>query len=363
MLGNLLNKSRKKQVKEKPLTNIKGDLIEFLRGNQEKFIQDEFNSIHKPENETREEFYLGYKILALDLKEVFEESSSIILIPPKYEFWTYLFLSIKLVQLGYKVNLIYHSWARKIIAEFQEHANYLEYANLKFENIDEITIDLSVNPYVINFSDTFKGIRTTVPTFSTAYIHKTGDLDYAIEYAVNHAFSFAGLKKSNLKRIIVDNEIYEDFVRKIKSKLTLGYAMGDSIIKSKQTGTQFQEIVSAAISDGAEILTGDGIIYSNELPKNVVLANVSSDMQVYQKKFYGPLLAIVNRKDFPLEKLLKSQPSKGIVTFLGTNISPTELQLPNSYVYAFRSMHKDSKNWEVFSNHPSLEYLLTYLGV
>lgn len=356
---------KKKKIitkKEPELIDIKGDIVTFLRKNEAYFADFEFKSIHKSKESTKQEFVLGNKILGLNLKEVFESQSKIILIPPKYEFWTYIFLAIKFVKLGYKVSFLYYSWAEKIVKTLENYSNYLEYAHLKFENVDEFNVDVKENPYVINFSDTLKGIKTTVPTFSTAYIMHSADLDAACEYIVNHAFSFAGLKKSNLKRVIVDDGVADQLVSKIERKLDLGNKFNDTKITSAKTSIQFQQIVSEAISDGAEVLQGDGIINPEEALQNVVLFHVRPDMQVFQKKFFGPLLAIVSKKDYSLEKLFKQQPSKGIVIF-GEEKDLKDLSLPQNQVYAIHDSRELNDNSKVLYDHPSLEYLLRFLGI
>ncbi len=353
----------KRLIKRKEIPgpiDVKGDIISFLQANRKFFIDFELKSINKAVEDTEKEFDLGYRILDLKLKEVFENSSKLIIIPPKYEFWSYLFLSIKFAKLGYRVSFLYYGWAKDIISRLQQYTNYLDYSNFKFEDIDNFEVDLNENPYVINFSDTYKGIKTTVPTFSTVYITKEADLDLATEYIVNHAFSFAGLKKSNLKRVIVETEISESFINKLKSKLALGNQFNKTLIKSEQTSKQFQEIVSEAISDGAEILIGDGIISPDKTLENVVLLNVTPDMQVYQKKFYGPLLAIVDKGEFELEKLFRQQPSNGIVIFCSEG-EHNILALPEKYIYASRYIPANSTDDKVLSDHPSLEYLLKFL--
>ena len=356
-----LNRKKKKE-ESLGLVEIQGDIIQFLRKNENYFAEYELKSIHKTKEETKSEFYLGSKILELKLKEVFENSSKVILIPPKYEFWTYIFLAIKFVKLGYKVEFLYYPWAKEIVALLEKYSNYLEYANLKFSEVENFEVNLNENPYVINFSDTLKGIRTTVPTFSTAYITANCDLDLAIEYIINHAFSFAGLKKSNLKRVIVDNEILTIFISKLAKKLDLGNLINDTKITSAQTSRQFQEIVSEAISDGAEVLNGSGIIHPDEDLHNVVLINVRPDMQVFQKKFFGPLLAITAKGENSLVKLFKQQPSRGIVVFTSKD-KISELNLPSEYIYAIRNAEEMSENAKVLNDHPSLEYLLRFLGI
>lgn len=355
MIGNLFRKKEDKPSPNKPI-KFEGDLLAFLKANKDFFKEYESKHLGKPQEDIESEFKLGQDILNLKINCIFEKLSRIIIILPRYEFWTYIYLSIKFLKLGYKVTILYHKWTEEIVAEMQKYTNFLDYANLEFALLDNYSINLEEKPYVINFTDTYKGIKNTVPAFSTAYISENADLDYAIEYIVTHAFSFGGLKKSNLKRVIIEENLYEEFVKKIQSKVFLGHTINKTLIRSKQTSEQFREIVSVAISEGAEVLFGDASISPDKHISNVILANVTLDMQVFQKKFYGPLLSLMNKKDIPIEKILKQQPSRGIVIF-----GNEKNQLPPNFIYAYRTSNMQNNLDQFLEDNPTLEYLIKYI--
>lgn len=341
---------------------VNEDLIGFLKVNKEFFINFESKILFKSKDEVEREFDLGIEILNLDLKEDFKEKKTIIFVPQKYELWPHLLLAIKLVKTGYKVHFLYFGWAKKIIEMISSRSNYVEYQNLKFSDVEDYSIDNIRNSFLINMSESFAGLKATVPSFSTVYLKKECDLDYATEFIVNHAFSFAGLKKSNIKRVIIDKEIEGEFLRKIQLKLNLGKTQNTSFIRSSKIIDEIRELVSEAISDGAELHAGDAIINPKESPKNILLSNVGYEMRIFQKKFYGPVLLVtgVSKSHQHINRVLSSQPSQGVIVFVD-DLSKKIRHLPSKFEYAYRTSNKNIKT-DLLHDHPSLEYLLNQLN-
>jgi len=350
-----------KKVEVQIVPAIHKDLIGYLKANKKYFVRFESKILSKSSEEVEKEFDLGFRILNLDFKEDFKDKKTIIFIPQKYELWPHLFLGIKLVKIGYNVHFLYFGWAKKIIKLISSRTNYVDYQNLKFSDIDDYHIDDIKDSFFINMSESFDGIKTTVPSFSTVYLKKGCDLDYATAFIVDHAFSFAGLKKSSIKRVILDKGLESEFLRKIQLKLNFGKTQNSSLIKSSRTMDEIREIVSEAISDGAELHAGDAIINSEELPKNILLSDVRPEMRIFQKKFFGPVLLVtsISKANSSLSQVLNMQPSNGIVVFV-KNSGEKIVNLPDKFEYAYRTANKDM-NLDLLHDHPSLEYLLNQL--
>lgn len=348
---------RRKRVEVQILPAVHKDLVGYLRANKKYFVKFEVQTLSKSKEEVEKEFELGSRIFNLNLKESFKKKKDIIFIPPKYEFWPHLFLSIKLVKLGYKVHFLYFGWAKKIIQLISSRTNYVDYQGLKFSDVDDYHIDNIKESLIINMTESFDGIKTTVPSFSTVYIKNGADLDYASAFIIDHAFSFAGLKKSSIKRVILDRGIEEEFVKKINQKLNLGKVQNTSLVKSERLIDEIRQLVSEAISDGAELHSGDAILNSEELPKNILISKVKPEMRIYQKKFFGPVLLIANVDDqVTLKKLLSMQPSNGVVVFV-KNSGEKIVNLPENFDYVYRTASKD-QHFDLLHDHPSLEFLL-----
>lgn len=366
MLKRLINKFSPKKEDELKIElseAIEGDIVQFIRRKPYFFADLESKLLQKPAEEVRNEIHIGLKILDLKLPLTFSNSEDIILIPPKYEFWVYFFLAIKLVWSGKKVTLLFYKWSTKIIELIIPATKYLSYQNLKFLNIDEFNFNPAEKIQIINFSESFRGIKSTIPSFSTAYVTKNADLDYAAAYITEHAFTFAGLKKSNLKRILIDSEIFDNFSKKLARRLSNDSLTNGSTLRSKKLTEEIHQLISEAISDGADLLHGDGILENNEQPVNVILSRVQPDMRIYQKKFFGPvlLLTCVEHNTEEFNKSIKVQPSKGIVVFDNDKGDLQTLNLPKDFIYAKRSVKNKAEEIDVLEEHPSIEYFLQNL--
>jgi 1-pyrroline-5-carboxylate dehydrogenase len=131
------------------------------------------------------------------------------------------------------------------------------------------------------------------------------DLDQAVLAVLYSAFGYQGQKCSACSRAIVDQEIYDDFLYQLKSKvetLTIGPSddfrnyMGpvisrramESILKYIEVGKREGRLVT-----GGEHAGGDGYFV-----KPTVIADVDSKARIFQEEIFGPVLAVTKAKDF-----------------------------------------------------------------
>lgn len=368
MFKTLLSKIKvgQKEGVKHPTLRLQGDLTYIIKGNLRYFAQLESDLSHKPLDEVLQEIRLGLKIFNYPfLQEKKIQNQHITIISPKYELWTYLLFALKLIELGYSVNFIYHNWSRPLVKLIQPNLLYLKYRNLYLHNIDDFDRAIVQNTFLLNFFETYRGIKNTVPDFSTVYIGKDIDLDYCVAYILANSFLFAGLKKSNVKRILVEKEIEEAFLDKFQQRIS-SQPVVKVRIRSAKIRETIHELVSEGISMGGDILYGKS--NSDELfHNNVVLKNVNKDSRIYQKKFYGPILLIssvaLDDKE-SLTKTITRQPSKGIVLFSNDR----SLEFPywekfktNKFIY--RPALKPSKFSLLVENTPSLEVAFEMIGL
>lgn len=344
-----------------------GDIVELIEKNKLYFCQLESTWTNKPLTEVEREIDLGLQINAANLAQEFQifTGASILMIPPKYEFWTYLLIALNLVQLGYDVTFLYHSWSRDIIKAIQPNLKFLKYQGINFSEIEKFDFISAANSKILNFSESIKGIPNTIPSFSTALITPDCDLDYVFAYILESTFSFAGLKKSSLKRVIVDNKLKDEFRTKLLQRLISVDIKNNSKIKSRKLRQQIHELISDGISEGADLVLGASD-YENDEYANVILENVDKDMRIYQKKFFGPVLLfsyIDFEDDSTLRKFLSQQPSRGIVIFGNETTIPQQVcdSLKDKYQLVFRPVTGESDYISILENYPSLELLLRFL--
>ncbi len=218
---------------------------------------------------------------------------------------------------------------------------------------------------ILNFADSYNGIASTVPGFSTAIVSKDSDLDYVMAYIFANAFSFAGMKKSNLKRIIIDEDIKAEFEKRVYSRLVSIDNFNTTKITSSRVKIQIHQIVSDAISEGADLILG-GDDFENDNYNNVILNNVTREMRVFQKSFFGPVLQLTYTSFEPkiLNKIIDQQPSRGLVLFSNDNkFVSLHQSCFRGRDHVIRPVDNERNISGIIEYNPSLETMFKMLGI
>ena len=127
------------------------------------------------------------------------------------------------------------------------------------------------------------------------------NVDAAVKGVINGAYLNAGQVCMGVKRIIVQEGIYNKFKTKLVEE-TSKIKMGNPMDKSTQLGTlisekaamQVEETVNNAVNAGAEILTGgkrNGAFY-----EATVIDKVTPDMDLVVNETFGPVAPLIKVK-------------------------------------------------------------------
>ncbi len=127
------------------------------------------------------------------------------------------------------------------------------------------------------------------------------DVDSAVKGVINGAYLNAGQVCMGVKRIIVQEGIYDEFKTKLVSE-TRKIKKGNPLDKNTELGTlisqkaaiQVEETVNNAVKAGAEILTGgkrDGAFY-----EATVIDKVTADMDLVVNETFGPVAPLIKVK-------------------------------------------------------------------
>lgn len=136
-------------------------------------------------------------------------------------------------------------------------------------------------------------------------VDQDSDLEQAVTAVVYSAFGYQGQKCSACSRAIVHQEIYDEFLSKLKEKTEalsigpsdqLGNYMGpvinagakESILDYIATGKKEGRLVT-----GGEAGEGEGYFI-----KPTVIADVGPQARIFQEEIFGPVLAVTKAKDF-----------------------------------------------------------------
>ncbi len=130
---------------------------------------------------------------------------------------------------------------------------------------------------------------------------KDADIEKAVKGVINGAFLNAGQVCMGVKRIIVEEEIADEFAKKLVGE-TEKLVMGNPLDKTTTLGTlisekaamQVEQTVDMAVKEGAKILTGgkrEGAFYGA-----TVIDNVKPDMDLIVNETFGPVAPIIRVK-------------------------------------------------------------------
>lgn len=130
----------------------------------------------------------------------------------------------------------------------------------------------------------------------------TDDLDAVVQAAVDARLDNNGQSCNGAKRFIIVDDLYEQFVEKFVAALAAVTAEDPTEestvlgpLSSLAAAERLQAQIDGAVAQGATLLTGgtrDGAFFAP-----TVLADVSSDMDVYREELFGPAAVVYRAAD------------------------------------------------------------------
>ncbi|WNR42966.1 alpha-ketoglutaric semialdehyde dehydrogenase GucD [Paenibacillus roseipurpureus] len=137
------------------------------------------------------------------------------------------------------------------------------------------------------------------------------DLDLAVDATISGGLRSSGQKCTATSRVIIVNEVYEAFKKRLLAKLegiTIGNGMDAGTwmgpCANEQQLTTVLSYIQQGLEEGAELMFGS--ISRAEGPqltkgyfvKPAVFGNVSSRMRIAQEEIFGPVLALIRAESF-----------------------------------------------------------------
>ena len=117
----------------------------------------------------------------------------------------------------------------------------------------------------------------------------TDDLDSTVEAAIDGRFENTGQACNAAKRIIVAEDVYDEFVDKFTKKV-LEKADGLAPLSSVAAAERLDDQVKRAVDDGANLIT-DGQRRGAFFPPGV-LTGVAPDSPTYREELFGPVATV-----------------------------------------------------------------------
>ncbi|MDB4279255.1 aldehyde dehydrogenase family protein [Paraglaciecola sp.] len=153
---------------------------------------------------------------------------------------------------------------------------------------------------------------------------KDADIDYAVNAAAFSNYMNQGQVCMTGSRVIVEAEIYEEFVTKFTEKVKHikygnprepGVIVGPLIRDSQ--ASFIQEQVDSAVAAGAKVTVGGS--YEGSIYKPTVLIDVTDDMSIFSAECFGPVASVIEARDAEHALALANDSCYGLTSAVITN--------------------------------------------
>jgi aldehyde dehydrogenase (NAD+) len=162
-------------------------------------------------------------------------------------------------------------------------------------------------------------------------VMEDADLDLAVESTAQGAFGSSGQRCTATSRVVVVNEVADEFVRRIVARaenMRIGPGddpqteMGPSVDEG-----QFKTVLSyieigredgARLATGGERASGDGLD-KGYFVRPAVFDHVTPDMRIAREEVFGPVLSVLRVKDFDEAMMVANDSEYGLSSSIFTN--------------------------------------------
>lgn len=135
-------------------------------------------------------------------------------------------------------------------------------------------------------------------------VFKDADIDQAAKVAVQSRMTNSGQTCISAKRIIVQEQVYDKFLKALKFNIKQ-LKIGDpklndtdiSVLAREDIALQLQRQVDRSIEKGARVLMEGGHVAGTNLFKPMILGNIQQDMPAYSEELFGPVVCLFSFKD------------------------------------------------------------------
>jgi acyl-CoA reductase-like NAD-dependent aldehyde dehydrogenase len=158
------------------------------------------------------------------------------------------------------------------------------------------------------------GIRSRVPhkkvnlelgSNAPLIVHSDGDWEAAADKAQIHAFSHAGQSCISIQRILVQEDVADDFTERLVAnveRLKVGNPFDDETdvgpLITPGDRDRVKEWVDEAVASGAELLAGGELVDEGRCLAPTLLGSPSHEAKVWCEEVFGPVATVDRYSDF-----------------------------------------------------------------
>ncbi len=158
-----------------------------------------------------------------------------------------------------------------------------------------------------------------------AIILSDADIDKAVMEVADGAFQYSGQRCTAIKRVLIEDNIADIFIEKLKKIVEQKYKIGNPLDKNvllgpvinDQAKEHIEDLFNDAIKKGAKIITGGNI--EGKYITATVLDKVDQDMRIAWEEQFGPLLPIIRIKDLDEAIEIANKSEYGLQSSIFTN--------------------------------------------
>jgi len=136
-------------------------------------------------------------------------------------------------------------------------------------------------------------------------VHADGDWEQAVDKTKLHAFSHAGQSCISIQRILLHEEIAEDFERRLVEnvrELKVGDPLDEEVdvgpLISPDDRDRVKDWIDEAVAAGAELLIGGELVDDGRCLAPTVISSPPRDSKVWREEIFGPVATVDRFSDF-----------------------------------------------------------------
>lgn len=157
-------------------------------------------------------------------------------------------------------------------------------------------------------------------------VDKTADLSLVIPAVVFGAVGTAGQRCTTTRRLIVQESIAEDVIKRIVNayqQITVGDPLDENNLMGplidQQAVEQYQHAIQAAREQGGEILYGGNVIQGNGFFVEPTIIRAENHWDIVQQETFAPILYVMTYKDLDQAIALQNQVPQGLSSAIFSN--------------------------------------------
>ncbi len=182
-------------------------------------------------------------------------------------------------------------------------------------------------------------------------ILEDADIDAAVDGAMNGCFYYSGQVCTSAERLLVHEDVYEEFVTKFKAKVR-ELKIGDPASEDTEMGPLCNQTTLNRVIEHVEDAVAKGAVIEQTGPKKglyypaTVLTGVTTDMLIAQEETFGPVAPIIKISSAEEAIEIANQSKLGLIASLWTRDLATAWRVGEALPHGSVNINETSNYWD-----------------